>query len=109
MPCCGASKRSSTTEPGGPSLTGTGIIQLQALEGCTDPECVGSYTGPERHRVAYLVGRGTKYERLFRDDQSKQAMAWRSQLGDGRQQRLRNDRILMAELPVRAAEELLAS
>lgn len=108
MPCCGGRSTSRATNsglPGAPRLNQTGVIELASLADCTDPDCLAPYSGVHRHATAYIVGWNTEHERLFKANEGKAAAAWASHLGDGV---LKNDRIILAELSVRAVEELLA-
>lgn len=90
--------------PGSPRFGQTGVIELGSLAGCTEPECITPYNGDHRFDTAYLVGWNTEHEKLFRGDRTnaRRAVAYANANG-----RLRTDRILLTELPLRAVRELL--
>lgn len=109
MPCCGKSTARSTFmgQVGSPRFGQTGVIELAMLADCDHPDCITPYNGKHRLDLAYLVGWNTEHERLFKSNEGKKAAAWASHLGGGALL-LRNDRVMLTELPKRAVEMLYA-
>lgn len=91
---------------GSPHFNQFGVIALASIGDCWDIDCKTPYNGEHRTEVAYLVGWRTEYERLFRGSDSKAAIAWANHTGG---ERLRNDRVLLTDLPVRAVQKLYAA
>jgi hypothetical protein len=102
MPCCGKTTTRATAN-GALRITQYGVVELASMRDCDEPDCRGPYQGHRRNSVAYIVGIGTEHERLFTDHQGKMAAAYASRFGKGV---VRNDKVLLSELPTRAVNEL---